>query len=429
MDLRLNVRLCLTIMLVGALALTGAVMVLAQETTPEATPDDAVTPTPPPEPVSPELGQQYTVTGNTFRPEAQELTDDMLGQIQLPEGFEINVFARDLGNVRMMVFAPDGTLFVSRREEGDIIALFDENQDGVSDVEGVRIVASGLDYVHGLAIRDERLYIVTDTDLYAADLQEGGQLGTPELLVDDLPDAGQHPNRTLAFGEDGMLYITVGSTCNSCDETNDENATILRMDLASMERTILAEGLRNTIGFDWHPETGELWSMDMGIDWRGDDDPPEELNHIQPDGHYGWPWCYGDAQPDVYLPMDPPGTTKEDFCPTTISPVLTYQAHASPLNFVFYTGEQFPEEYRNDAFVTLRGSWNRYPAVGYRIVHLPFEDGEPTQFEDFMTGFLTEDGTGHYGRLAGLVIAPDGALLVSEDENGVIYRISYTGGE
>ncbi len=224
-----------------------------------------------------------------------------------------------------------------------------------------------------------------------------------------------------------MLYITVGSTCNACDETSDQAATIQRANLDGSGRVTFTEGLRNTIGFGWHPVSGEMWGMDHGTDWRGDNLPPEELNVLLEGGKYGWPLCFADRRVDVYLPAEPQGTTKEAYCPATFGLVLFYTAHSAPIGMQFYTADQFPAAYRNDAFIAMRGSWNRNPPSGYKIARLRFDDdGTPLGFEDFLTGFLIEGSTSHFGRLAGLTTAADGSLLVSEDTNGIIYRISAT---
>lgn len=369
--------------------------------------------------------QVNTVVGNTVKPERREVNEALIKQLKLPAGFEINVFAQDLGNPRMMAFNNDGTLYVTRREQGDVMMLRDRNGDGRTDE--ARVVASNLKLVNGITIRENRLYLATPTTVYVADLQPNGTVANLRPLVENLPDGGQHPNRTIAFGPDGMLYITVGSTCNGCDDSNEESATIVQVRPDGSQRTIYAEGLRNTIGFGWQPQTKELWGMDHGTDWRGDDKPPEELNRIQRGANYGWPFCYGDRRPDVYLSADPQGMTKEEYCARTIAPVLTYQAHSAPIGMVFYTATQFPQQYRNDAFVAMRGSWNRQPPSGYKIVRVRFQNGKPVGFEDFITGFLIEKGAAHFGRVAGLTVAPDGSLLISEDTNGVIYRVSYTG--
>jgi glucose/arabinose dehydrogenase len=194
-------------------------------------------------------------------------------------------------------------------------------------------------------------------------------------------------------------------------------------------RRIFAWGLRNTIGFAWHPQTREFWGMDHGSDWLGNDVPPEELNRIVGGAHYGWPWVYGMGEVDKSVPWPPEREmSRDEFVEKSTKPVLMYTAHSAPLGMVFYTARQFPEEYRNSAFVTMRGSWNRKPASGYEVVSIRFENGSPTHFEKFMTGFLIEDGTACFGRPVGIAVARDGSLLVGDDTNGMIYRISHRAG-
>ena len=183
------------------------------------------------------------------------------------------------------------------------------------------------------------------------------------------------------------------------------------------------------MGFDWHPASGQMWGVDHGSDWRGDDVPPDELNRLQEGRHYGWPFCWGERRPDwLSHAMPPDGTPKEQFCQErTEAPVLGFAAHSAAIDLVFYDGQQFPADYQGDAFVTQRGSWNRETPIGYGVVRINFEAGEPKQVEDFLFRFLTNDRKGTFGRVAGLAIANDGALLVSEDLNGVIYRVTYQG--
>ncbi|HSN99034.1 MAG TPA: PQQ-dependent sugar dehydrogenase, partial [Candidatus Nanopelagicales bacterium] len=272
-------------------------------------------------------------------------------------------------------------------------------------------------------LAERRLYLAEPTRILAADLLPDGAIGPIEVLYADLPSGGQHPNRTLGVGPDGQLYVSVGSTCNACAEPDEEHATLLVTDPGGGGRSIFARGLRNTLGFDWHPDTGQMWGMDNGTDNRGDEQPPEELNLLLAGEHYGWPWVYGARQPDPMMD-EPPGTTKEAFAAETAPPALTYPAHNAPIDFVFYDGAALPPEYRGDAFVAMRGSWNRDPPTGYKVVRVRFQDGWPVGFEDFLTGFLLPGGEQHFGRLAGLTIAADGALLVSDDTNGVIYRVA-----
>lgn len=248
-------------------------------------------------------------------------------------------------------------------------------------------------------------------------------------IINDLPDGGQHPNRTLAIGPDDMRYISAGSTCNACLETNPENAALLRASKDGRSRTIFASGLRNTIGFDWHPETGVLWGMDHGIDWLGDEEQIEELNRIEQGKQYGWPFIYGMSE---FNPQDnPPGDMSlEQWARLSTEPALGYTPHSAPMQMVFYDGEMFPEEYSGDAFVAMRGSWNRRPPSGYEVVRIRFEDGAPQSIEHFLEGFLIEQEDGSYGylgRLAGIAVGADGALFVADDSNGIIYRVSHSG--
>jgi glucose/arabinose dehydrogenase len=388
-----------------------------------------------------------TVTGGVLEPTPVRFEESLLGQLRVPAGFKVSVFAKDLNNVRWLAVAPNGDVYASRREQGDVLWLRDTDGDGRADQQ--KVVLQNAKYAHGLALRDGRLYLVTDKKLIVADVQPDGTLSAPRILADDLPDAGQHPNRTIAFGPDGWLYLTVGSTCNNCRETNGESATMLRMRPDGSGREVVAQGLRNTIGFGWHPRTGVLYGFDHGSDFQGDDTPPEELNAILPNKHYGWPFCWGDRQVTKFQVNEPPNTTKADFCPTTEAPLLQYTAHAAPIGFVFYTGEQFPQQYRGDAFVAFRGSWNRSQPSGYNVVRVRFDaEGRPTGTEEFAGGWLmsapaavaSQPGPAaapaeqdkarrpaQFGRLAGLAHARDGALLLAEDQNGVIYRISHGG--
>ena len=245
------------------------------------------------------------------------------------------------------------------------------------------------------------------------------------MIIHDLPDAGQHNTRTVQIGPDDMMYISVGSTCNECTEPNPENASLLRASLDGKTRSIFASGLRDTVGWGWQPQTGELWGMDNGIDALGDDLQPEELNHIEKGKRYGWPYLYGDNQPNPHL--DPPGgIQKSELAKTNAPMTLGYTAHAAPMQMSFYNASQFPSEFQGDAFVSMRGSWNRKPPSGYEVVRIHFKDGRPVSIEPFVTGFVTPQGES--GRLVGNAISADGSLLFTDDRNGVIYRVSYIGG-
>ncbi len=368
-------------------------------------------------------GEVKRVVGHVLTPEKRAFDESLLKRLRLPAGFQIGVFAKDIGNPRMIAVGADGTVYVTRRQQGDVIALRDRNGDGKADDR--RTIVSGIEQIHGIAIKDNRLYLSPPTKLLVADIKPDGSVSTPREIINDLPDGGQHPNRTLGFSPDGMLYINVGSSCNACRETNPEHAAMLRVRPDGTNRTIFATGLRNTLGFDWHPQTRELWGMDHGSDWRGDDIPPEELNRLTEGGDYGWPFCYGKRVVDTVQNAEPEGMTRAAYCAKTVPTVLDYTSHSAALDFIFYNATQFPADYRGDAFVAMRGSWNRNPPSGYKVVRVKFENGKPVRFEDFVTGFLLEDGREQFARPVGLAIARDGSLLLTEDDNGVIYRISY----
>jgi glucose/arabinose dehydrogenase len=359
-----------------------------------------------------------------FRPERRDFSAARLAQLQLPDGFAIEVFADELENPRMLAVGPDDSVYVSRPMRDDVVRLSDEDGDGRADARTTAI--SGIDGVHGLAIHEGQMYLAAVTAVHVAPLADDGTLGAPSVLIDDLPDGGQHPNRTIAVGPDGMLYVSIGSSCDACMESNPEHATLLQIALDGSGRRVFARGLRNTIGFGFHPETDALWGSDHGSDFRGNELPPDELNRIVEDADYGWPYCFGDRRVDPVI-MAPPEMSKAAYCAMTEPAALEYPAHSAPIGLAFYDGAQFPERYRGDAFVVFRGSWNRYPATGYKVVRVRFEDGEPSAVEDFVSGFLIEDGRAHFARLAGVAIAGDGALLVSDDTNGIVYRVAYEG--
>jgi glucose/arabinose dehydrogenase len=371
-------------------------------------------------------------TSSTVRPERLDFSDERLRSLRAPAGFEVSVFARDLENPRTIKSAPNGDVYVAEREAGRVRLLRDTNGDGRADVSRVVVdgLGEGMEGVHGLAIRGGRLYMVTINEVYSAPIAADGGVGEATRHIDDLPDGGQHPNRTMEFGPDGMLYLSVGSQTNGVPEPGERTATMLRIDPSNWEYSIYAEGLRNTIGFGWHPVSGNFYGLDHNTDHRGDNWPPEEVNLIREGVHYGWPFCGGDREVDWHVAQNPDGDApREQFCAGTAPPVLTYIAHAAPMQLVYYTGDQFPAEYRNDAFVTMRGSWNRNPPIGYEVVRIRFNArGEPTAIEPFVSGWLTDNGRAHFGRLMGATQASDGSLLVGDDTNGIIYRIAYTGG-
>ncbi|GAB3506031.1 sorbosone dehydrogenase family protein [Spirosoma knui] len=377
----------------------------------------------------PETNNQPTtaqVQGNVFEPALVPATNERIAQLKVPAGFTISKFSDQLGKPRMLTVSESGNVYVTSREAGTVTLLRDTNNDGQADQKQVVATIKG---VHGLTIHGGKMYLVAVKEVYTAAINADGTLGTPQQLINNLPDAGQHPNRTIAFGPDGLMYITVGSTCNACAEPNAENATILRANPDGTGRKIYASGLRNTIGFGWHPETKELYGFDHGIDWLGDEQQQEELNLIKEGAFYGWPYIYADGK---YNPHPRPmgDSTYAQYLSKTTLPSLLYEAHAAPLGMIFYTGNtaaasSFPAEYRNDIFVTMRGSWNRTQPSGYKVIRVHFEGGKPVRSEDFVTGFLVDNNQAQFGRPVGIAILPDGSVLFSDDNNGVIYRVSY----
>ena len=357
-----------------------------------------------------------------------EQLDPDPASLRVPDGFRVDLVARDLGNARMLAVADDGTVYVTRRAEGDVQMLVDANRDGV--FEGRRTVASR-PHMHGIAIDGHTMYLVTIKDVWSAPIRADGTLGPLTLIVDDLPDAGQHPNRTIAVGPDGKLYISVGSTCNACSEANPENATLVRMNPDGTGRQVFASGLRNTIGFDWNPRDGQLWGLDHGIDWLGDTEQPSEINRIEQNKMYGWPYIYGAGGEN---PQDrpPAGLTMADWKAMSVQMALGYTAHSAPMQMAFDRGTNFPTGMQGDVFAAYRGSWNRLEPAGYEVVRIRFgADGRAQAVEPFVTGWLKmQDGQiGWTGRPTGLAFEPSGTMLVGDPENGALYRVSYTGGE
>ncbi|ULH17141.1 PQQ-dependent sugar dehydrogenase (plasmid) [Deinococcus sp. KNUC1210] len=392
----------------------------------------------PPRPLPPAL-PAATVTATMLTPVAKAFSPEMLKRLSVPDGFSLKVVATQLGNARMLHVMNDGSIYLTRNEQGDVMLLKDVNRDGVIEGSERAVVAQNLRNIHGVTDRAGKLYLTVDKTVMVADILPGGKLSTPRIFVKNLPDVGQHFARGVAFGPDGFLYLSVGSTCNDCRDPNPETATMLRIAPDGSSREVYARGLRHTIGFDWQPGTGKLFGLDQGSDWHGDDQPPEELNQIVRNQDYGWPYCFANQQADPYVNNPPPGNLKKEaFCTTqTKGSMLTYTAHAAAISFSFYTGTQFPAEYRHDAFATFRGSWNRSEPSGYQLARVHFdEQGNPVSITPFVSGFVYHDdaqteanGWAQFGRLAGMAQDTDGSLLFTDDQSGVLYRLSYTGGQ
>lgn len=343
-------------------------------------------------------------------------TENNLG-INLPNGFKISVFADNVPNARGMAVGANGTLFVGSKGEGKVYAVVDTNGDFRADV--VHTLVKNVKQPAGVAFKDGSLYYSAISKIYRLDNIEANlaEPPTPVLVTDAFPTDEHHGWKYIAFGPDGKLYVPVGAPCNICDEEDSIFSTITRINPDGSGLEIVAHGVRNTVGFDWHPTTGELWFTENGTDWMGDDIPPCELNRMAQVGqHYGFPYCHGNDIPH------------QDFtggrnCNDYIKPVQNLDPHVAPLGMLFYTGNMFPAEYRNQVLIAEHGSWNRSTKIGYRVMMVKLNGNESAGYSDFATGWL--DGDDVKGRPVDLIQWHDGSVLLSDDHAGMIYRISY----
>ena len=335
----------------------------------------------------------------------------------VPAGFHVTVFADSVENAREMALGPQGTVFVGSMRAGKVHAVIDRNGDHKAD--RVVLIASGLDEPNGVAIHNGALYVATASKLLRFDDIERHLDSPPAPVVvrDSLPNSTLgHTWKFIAFGPDSLLYMSVGAPCNVCIPP-PLVATILRMKPDGSDLKVFAEGVRNTVGFDWHPVSGELWFTDNGRDMLGDDVPPDELNHAPKPGlHFGFPYCHGK---DIPAPEFGAKRPCRDFVP----PVLDLGPHVAALGMRFYTGTMFPPAYRNQVFIAQHGSWNRSKKIGYRVMRVQLEGERVLEYTAFAEGWL--QGEKAWGRPVDVQVMPDGALLVSDDFAGAIYRISY----
>ncbi len=333
-------------------------------------------------------------------------------KLSVPEGFQIEEYASGLGSPRFLALSPDNVLFVTIIGNGTVVALPDRNKDGKSD-ESITFI-KGLKRPHGLAFNDGYIY-VGETNQIVRYKYNGfdKEPGKKEIIVPNLPTKG-HFTRTVSFGPDGRMYVSIGSSCNVCIEKDKRRATIMRFNPDGSEGEIFAAGLRNSVGLSWNPVTQELWATDNGRDWLGDNLPPDEVNIIKENKDYGWPYCYGDNIPD-------PDFHDSKRCEDTITPVVELQAHSAPLGLTFYDGKMFPPQYQGDLFVAFHGSWNRSLPTGYKVVRIKLEDGKPVKTEDFAYGWVS--ATNKFGRPVGLLVGDKGELYISDDLGGVIYKV------
>ncbi len=342
-----------------------------------------------------------------------------LDAIELPAGFAIDVYAQGLPEARSMAVSERGTVFVGTRHAGSVYALVDDDGDGRADT--TYTLAEGLHVPNGIAVRDGALYVAEVGRILRYDDIERrlGNPPTPVVVYDALPTDMHHGQKYIGFGPDGKLYVPVGAPCNVCDP-EPPYASILRMNPDGSDVERFARGVRNTVGFDWDPVTGDLWFTDNGRDWLGNDQPPDELNHAPESGlHFGFPHVHGEA---ILDPKFGQGHHPDDYTP----PAQPLGPHVAALGMAFYTGTMFPEAYRHQVFIAEHGSWNRSEKVGYRLSLVRLNgEREAVGYEPFATGWL--QGDANWGRPVDVGQMPDGALLVSDDQTGTVYRITYEG--
>jgi glucose/arabinose dehydrogenase len=355
--------------------------------------------------------------------------DSFLEKIILPEGFEIKIYADDVENARSMAITPSGTIFVGNRNEDNVFALKDTDGDNVIDKKYL-ITNKLKNMPNGVAFYDGDLYVAEVNKIWKFEnveenlsyLDEFDQYPEePILISDDFPSDRHHGWKYISFGPDGKLYVPVGAPCNICESRDEIYASITRMNPDGSNREIYVKGVRNTVGFTWHPETKQLWFTDNGRDMLGDNIPPCELNKVtEKDQHFGYPYCHGGDIGD-------PEFGGEYSCSDFVMPAQKLGPHVAPLGLKFYTGKMFPEEYKGDIFIAEHGSWNRSKKIGYRISRVKIENNKSVGYETFIYGWLDDDEQEAWGRPVDILILEDGSMLISDDKANAIYRVTYTG--
>ncbi|HYQ57043.1 MAG TPA: sorbosone dehydrogenase family protein [Draconibacterium sp.] len=337
-------------------------------------------------------------------------------EINLPNGFNIHVYADGVENARSMVLGEKGTVFVGSRTAGKVYAIVDEDQDYKGDK--VITIVQNMNQPNGVAFRNGDLYVAEISKIWKFENIEDHLDAPPEpvLISDAFPTDGHHGWKYIAFGPDDKLYVPVGAPCNIC-LPDEIYASITRMDPDGSNMEIFAHGIRNTVGFDWNPQDDVLWFTDNGRDWMGDDLPPDELNRAPEAGiHFGYPFCHGSGVSDTEF-----GDQRD--CNEFAGPVQDLDPHVAALGMLFYTGDMFPEEYQNTILIAEHGSWNRSTPIGYRLTKVQLDDNTATSYETFADGWLKNGSP--WGRPVDVIQMPNGSILVSDDASGKIYNITY----
>lgn len=356
--------------------------------------------------------------GNNRDPQEETTTENNLplDKIKLLPGFKIEVYAGDLPNARSMDLSANGVLFVGTKDKGDVYAVKDT--DGNFKTDKKWVIGTKMNSPNGVALKDGDLYLAEISRIWKfPQIENNLENPQKELFLDNYPGKEHHGWKYIAFGPDRNLYVPVGAPCNICESEDEIFATITRINMSTKAREIVHRGIRNTVGFTWHPETKELWFTDNGGDRMGDEIPADELNYAPRDGlHFGYPYCHQGDIPDADL-------GKDKKCDSFTPPARKLGPHVAALGLEFYTGDMFPETYRNQIFIAEHGSWNRSTPLGYRIMMVRLEGNKPVSYEIFAEGWL-DDGAA-WGRPVDIELLHDGSMLVSDDKAGVVYRISY----
>lgn len=338
----------------------------------------------------------------------------------MPEGFTVEAYANDVEGARSMARSSEGILYAGTRSEGKVYAILDEDNDYKAD--SVITIAEGLRSPNGVALRNGNLYVAEISRILRFDDIDHNLNNPPEPVVvrDDFPAEGHHGWKFIAFGPDDKLYVPVGAPCNICKSEDEIFASITRMNPDGSNREIIAHGVRNSVGFDWHPQTGDFWFTENGRDMLGDNRPPDELNHLTETGqHFGYPYLHGDDIRDPEF-----GKQGKTMDINFKKPAQKLGPHVAALGMHFYTGTMFPDEYKNQIFIAEHGSWNRSEKIGYRITLVKLKEGKAVSYEPFVDGWL-QDKESVWGRPVDLLQLPDGSLLISDDYGGIIYRLTY----
>jgi len=401
-----------------ALALCGAVYA-------QSPPAPATSPAPATAPPAWQQGRGTAMADSPLAPHAGKNTETPASEIpidklKLPKGFKVEIWATGIPGGREMVRGAKGKIYVGTRGIGRVYEVTDQGDKRTS-----RILVDKLNQPSGVAFQDGSLYVVSiDKVLRYDGIEEKADVPAVDMTkAFNIPLTTHHNWKYVTFGPDKKLYVPIGAPCNIC-EPPEHAAQIRRYNADGSGMEVLARGTRNSLGMDWHPKTGELWFVDQGRDWAGDAGPEEELNRMAKTGQfYGYPYCHAMGIPDPDIKKDKP-------CEGVVMPVTTLGPHASVLGTRFYTGKMFPAEYKDTLFIARKGSWNRTKKFGYDVVNVKVSpDGKRATVKPFLTGFMDAKENSFWGRPAYLLLMPDGAMLVSDEQLGAIYRISYSGGK